>query len=134
MRSVGLLVSTSGFAVAADEDERYHEIRLQALAQRLRAALADMRKQALTRALRNMDGMAGLQFDARHLPLGPYAIHLATGRVTCDGESVSIEVPKRSNLTAVPWLPYDEKLLETIIYTALEIARRQKSPAQDPSV
>ena len=52
---------------------------------------------------------------------------LATGRVTCDGEPVTIDVPKSSNLAAVPWLPYDEKLLEMICYTAIEIAHRNKT-------
>ncbi len=133
LRSVDLLVSTSGFAVAAEDEERHRETRLQEIAQRPLGAMADMRKQALERVLRNLDGMADLHFDARHLRLGAYAIHLATGRVTCDGEPVTIEVPKGSNLVAVPWLPYDEKLLEAIVYAALEIARRRKGQTHDLS-
>jgi hypothetical protein len=127
LRAADLLVSISGFAVGSEDEERDRETRLRHLAQRPLGAMAEMRKQVLARALRDLDGMAGLQFDARHLRLGPYAIHLATGRVTCEGDPVTIEVPKHSNLTAVPWLPYDEKLLATILSTALDIARRQNS-------
>jgi hypothetical protein len=125
LRAVDLLVSTSGFAVTTNDEERHRESRLQHLAESPLGQMAEMRKQVLARALRGLDGMAGLQFDARHLRLGPYAIHLATGRVTCDGEPVTIDVPKRSNSTAVPWLPYDEKLLEMICYIAIELAQRE---------
>jgi hypothetical protein len=126
LRAVDLLVSTSGFAVTAEDDERHWERRMQHLAQSPLGAMSEMRKEALARALGRLDGIANLQFDARHLRLGPYAIHLATGRVTCDGEPVAVEAPKSLQLAAVPWLPHDEKLLETICYTAIEIARRIK--------
>lgn len=126
LRSVDLLVSVSGFAVTGDEDPS-REARLWRLASGPLGPMAEMRRQALERALAGLDGMASLAFDARHLRLGRYAIHLATGRVTSDGEPVTIELPSRPNLAAVPWLPYDEKLLETICYTALEIARRAGS-------
>ena len=89
-------------------------------------AMAEIRKQALKRMLRGLDGV---QFDARHLRLGPYTIHLATGRVTRDGEPVAIDLPKDAGRTARPWLPYDEKLLETIYWTAIEIAVRLSAPA-----
>jgi Domain of unknown function (DUF4132) len=124
LRAVDLLVSVSGFALTTEDADQERENRLQHLALRPLGPMAEMRKQALERALRGLDGMADLHFDARHLRLGPYAIHLATGRVTRQGEPVTIDVPKRSNLLAVPWLPYDEKLLETICCAAIEIARR----------
>jgi hypothetical protein len=129
LRTVDLLASVSGFALGTDDEVPSRNARLHDLARRPLGPMAEMRKQALERALRGLNGMAGLQFDARHLRLGPYAIHLATGRVTRDGEPVVINLPKASNLAAVPWLPYDEKLLETICYTAIEIAARLPSPA-----
>jgi hypothetical protein len=86
--------------------------------------MAEMRRRALQYALRGLAETADLQFDARHLRLGRYTVHLATGRVTRDGDPVEIDLPKRTKLAAVPWLPYDEKLLETICYTAIEIAAR----------
>jgi hypothetical protein len=83
-----------------------------------------MRKQALERVPRDRDGLDHIEFDARHLRVGPYAIHLVTGRVVCDGEPVAAHLPERSNLAAVPWLSYDERLLEAIVHTAFELARR----------
>ena len=124
LRTVDLLVSVSGFALESEDIEPHREARLWRLAEEPLGATAEMRKQALACALRGLDGMEHLQFDARHLRLGPYAIHLTTGRVTRDGDPVAIDPPKRSNIVAVPWLPYDETLLETICYTAIEIARR----------
>jgi hypothetical protein len=38
-------------------------------------------------------------------------------------------LPKDAGRTARPWLPYDEKLLETIYWTAIEIAVRLTTPA-----
>jgi hypothetical protein len=127
LRTVDLLVSVSGYALEG-EDQPNREARLWRMAEAALPATANIRKQALERALRDLDGMEDLQFDTRHLRLGPYAIHLATGRVTRDGDPVAIDPPPRSNLVAVPWLPYDEALLETICYTAIEIARRVKAP------
>jgi hypothetical protein len=126
LRAVDLLVSTSGFAITAEDEGSRRDNRLRRLAQSSLGSMMDMRKQALERALRDVDGMTDLQFDARHLLLGPYAIHLATGRVTRDGEPITVDPPKRFSLTAVPWLPHDERLLETILRTALEIAERRK--------
>jgi hypothetical protein len=122
LRTVDLLVSVSGFALVG-EDPPQREARLWRMSVAPLGATADLRKQALECALRGLDGMEGLQFDARHLRLGPYAIHLATGRVTRDGDPIEVDPPQRSNLVAVPWLPYDEALLETICLTAFEIAR-----------
>jgi hypothetical protein len=124
LRAVDLLVSASGFGLAADDDDPARESRLRYLSQYSVGAMTDMRKEALARMFRGLDGMADWRFEARHLRVGPYAIHLATGRLTRDGEPVAIEVPKRASLPVAPWLPYDEKLLETIFLTAIEIAKR----------
>lgn len=122
LRAVDLLVSTSAFALATEDDDVSRRIRLQVLSERGLGAMAEMRRQVLERALRGLEGMEELAFDARHLRLGPYAIHLATGRVTRDGEPVTVELPDRFTSVAAPWLPYDEKLLEMICRTALTIA------------
>jgi hypothetical protein len=82
MRAVDLLVSTSGFSVTT-EDADPRQTHLRDLAETPLGAMAEIRKQALERMLRGLDTV---QFDARHLRLGPYAIHMATGRVTRDGE------------------------------------------------
>jgi hypothetical protein len=121
MRAVDLLVSTSGFAVTTENAEPGDETHLWRLAETPLGAMAEMRKRALERMLRGLDGVG---FDARHLRLGPYAIHLATGRVTREGEPVAVDLAKDTTRTARPWLPYDEKLLERIYWTAIEIAVR----------
>jgi len=123
LRAVDLLVSVGGFALEDDAWDSNRRVRLWRMAENPLGAMAEMRRQALERALHRMDGMELLAFDPRHLRLGPYAIHLATGRITRDGEPVTVDLPER-NLAAVPWLPYDEKLLETICHTAIEIVRR----------
>jgi hypothetical protein len=124
MRAVDLLVSTGGFAVTSNDAEPGDERLLWRLAENPLGAMAEARKQALERMLRGLDGVA---FDARHLRLGAYAIHLATGRVTRDGEPVEFDLPKDRKRAARPWLPYDEKLLEKIYWTAIEIAVRAPS-------
>jgi Domain of unknown function (DUF4132) len=126
MRSVDLLVSTSGFAVTDEDADADQETHLRRLAETPFGAMADIRTAALKRMLRGLDGV---KFDARHLLLGPYAVHLATGRITREGEPVAIDLPKDAGRTARPWLPYDEKLLETIYWTAIEIAVRLTTPA-----
>jgi hypothetical protein len=127
LRAVDLLVSVSGFALISEGEAQDREMHLHNLALRPLGPMAEMRKQALKRVLRGLEGMADLHFDARHLRLGTYAIHLATGRVTRDGEPIAIDVPKRANPVAVPSLPYDEKLLEAICCAAIEIARREET-------
>jgi hypothetical protein len=126
LRSVDLLVSASGFAVTPPDDwsalDLPRQIHLSRLVEGPLSPMSEMRRAALERALVGRDGMADLRFDARHLLLGPYAIHLATGRVTRDGEPVVVE-PDAPSLAAVPWLPYDEKLLGLIANTALILAR-----------
>jgi hypothetical protein len=124
LRAVDLLVSVGGFALSDGMWDSNRRARLWHLAGNPLGAMAEMRRQALERALHSLDGMEALRFDPHHLRLGPYAIHLATGRVTRDGEPVAIDLPERGKLAAVPWLPYDEKLLETICHAAIEIARR----------
>jgi len=49
--------------------------------------------------------------------------------VTRDGEPVAVDLAKDANRSARPWLPYDEKLLERIYWTAIEIALRLSAAA-----
>jgi hypothetical protein len=126
MRAVDLLVSASGFAVATEDADTEPESHLRRLAETPLGAMAEMRREALQRMLRGLDNV---RFDARHLRLGPYAIHLTTGRVTRDGEPVTVDLAKETSRTARPWLPYDEKLLERIYWTAIEVALRLSAVA-----
>lgn len=125
-RSVDLLVGTSGFATIMEpgptSEEPLRRAHLEHLGESPLGAMAEMRKRAVERVLSGRPDMSRLEFGPRHLRLGSYAIHLATSRVTRDGDPVTIDLPSRSSIAAVPWLPYDEKLLERIVYTAIEIA------------
>ncbi|MGT0194258.1 hypothetical protein ACVHYJ_19765 [Burkholderia pyrrocinia] len=54
--------------------------------------------------------------DERHVRAGTWSVHCATGRVMRDGEPVEpVTEPSPSPLRAVPWLPYDEALLQRIV-------------------
>ena len=48
--------------------------------------------------------------------------------VTRDGDPVTVDLPKDPKRSERPWLPYDEKLLEAIYWTAIEIAVRLNAP------
>jgi len=52
-----------------------------------------------------------ITIDERHVRVGAWPVHCATGRVTRDGELA----PPLSPLRAAPWLPYDEALLQRIV-------------------
>jgi hypothetical protein len=56
-----------------------------------------------------------MSMEARQVRVGPFAVHLATARVTKGGAPVEVAEPASgATLAAVPWLPYDEVLLQKI--------------------
>jgi hypothetical protein len=114
MRAVDLLVSVAAFGLDDDPELRRDERRwrmLAQLAERPLGEMARMRKAVLRRIL-----PATVTFSARHAHVGPYAVHLATARVTRDGEPVPVDAD-RTTATPLPWLPYDETLLERVART-----------------
>ncbi|MFF5226024.1 hypothetical protein [Dactylosporangium sp. NPDC000521] len=46
----------------------------------------------------------------------------ATARVTRDGDPVTTDVRHRVPAAAVPWLPYDEHLLERVAHRVVALA------------
>jgi hypothetical protein len=72
----------------------------------------------------NLPDGAPLRWDARHVHVGPYAVHLSTGRVTRNGEPVDVELPAPYAEPPMPWLPYDERFLERIAHTVVLLAYR----------
>jgi hypothetical protein len=142
-RAVDLLVSVSAFAVddrddfgpltagdlgvrlAADKSPvvapaRAHpgvarRDRLHALGQRSLGAMAEMRRRALELALAPHIDAGRVAVEARHVRVGDATVHLATGRVVENGAALEFEAPVgKAALAAVPWLPYDEVLLQRI--------------------
>lgn len=118
-RAVDLLVSASALALVEEEQSVEREQRLFYLANLAPGPMAGMRRAVLEQVFADQIEDGRMALEARHLMVGRHAIHLSTGRVTKDGAEVAIEVAaKGSKLGAVPWLPYDEALLEKIAAAA----------------
>lgn len=118
-RAVDLLVSASALALVEEEQSAQREERLFYLANLAPGPMVGMRRAVLEQVFADQIKDGRMVLEARHLMLGRHAIHLTTGRVTKDGAEVVIEVVAKGNkLGAVPWLPYDEALLEKIAATA----------------
>ncbi|HIE1653639.1 DUF4132 domain-containing protein [Burkholderia cenocepacia] len=132
-RAVDLLVSVSAFALdddatraataslAADpvrlrelEAERWQ--RLNRLSDLPLGVMAQHRKHVLSLVFAEPVAQGKITIDERHVRVGAWSVHCATGRVTRDGEPVEPAIaPPPSPLRAVPWLPYDEALLQRIV-------------------
>jgi len=142
-RAIDLLVSVAGFAIdniddfgiltVADlgvrlvsdtspvvEPAREHpgvtrRRRLRALGSRPLGVMAGMRRRALELALAPHIEAGRASVEERHVRVGDATVHLATGRVVENGQAVELEPPpQKAALAAVPWLPYDEVLLQRI--------------------
>lgn len=116
-RAVDLLVSTSAFALADDEQDERRGQRLAYLASLETGPMVGMRRAVLQQVFARQIADGRMAIEPRHLLVGRHAIHLATARVTHDGVQVQVEAEaaaKGKKLAAVPWLPHDEALLETI--------------------
>ncbi|WP_431256799.1 DUF4132 domain-containing protein [Roseateles chitinivorans] len=136
-RAIDLLVSTAGFALedgpsdlpltvddldAARRSGAPHPQiarwrRLEALSEHSLGEMAQARRDALAHVLADVIADGRVSMTARHLQVGDHAVHLATARVTVRGEPVVLDIPPAPagrRLAAVPWLPYDEVLLQRI--------------------
>ncbi|MGW2628963.1 DUF4132 domain-containing protein [Streptomyces chattanoogensis] len=134
LRSVDLLISASSYAwrdttdpahghSPAHDCDSWRELnRLYELPLRQTARL---RREALQRIFADHISAGRVEFGPRHLHLHGHDIHLATGRVTRDGDPVDISLPESRGARPLPFLPYDEKLLERIVHTAEELMARQ---------
>jgi hypothetical protein len=142
-RAVDLLVSVAGFAIedgtssmpltlgdigvrmagkvvipapATPHPRVARGIRLAHLARLNLNDMASTRRAVLARIFAQHIAAGTIVLEERHLRLGPHAIHLQTARVTKDGAPVELTFSgKRAKLHAVPWLPYDEALLQKIV-------------------
>ncbi|MGS0895351.1 DUF4132 domain-containing protein [Burkholderia stagnalis] len=130
-RAVDLLVSVAAFALdddatraaAARADpvrERAaraaRQDRLHRLSELPLGTMARHRRQVLALVFAGPIEAGRMTLDERHVRVGAWSVHCATGRVTRDGEPVDASLdPPPSPLRAVPWLPYDEALLQRIV-------------------
>lgn len=70
---------------------------------------ADVRREVLRRLYARTPD---LTVGARHVAVTGHKIHIATARVTRDGDPVIVEQPKVEGLT---WLPHDDEVLSAIV-------------------
>ncbi|UXU85581.1 DUF4132 domain-containing protein [Burkholderia sp. S-53] len=132
-RAVDLLVSVSAFALDDDatraaaaaltvDPVRRRDIdadrrqRLDRLSDLPLGVMARHRQHVLALVFADAIAQGRMTIDERHVRVGAWSVHCATGRVTRDGEPVEPATePPPSPLRAVPWLPYDEALLQRIV-------------------
>lgn len=125
-RAIDLLVSASAFALADDAQDEQRGQRLAYLATLETGPMTGMRRAVLQQVFAKQIAEGRMAIAPRHLMVGRHAIHLATGRVTLDGAEVTVDVAaKGSKLAAVPWLPHDEALLDTIAGLAGQLLNSQ---------
>lgn len=119
LRAVDLLVSAGSFGwceTHAHEPGAWQQ--LNRLYDQPLGEGARMRREALRRILAAQIASGRVELGARQLLLdGRYAVHLATGRVTRDGDPVEISLPTGRQAVPLPFLPYDETLLERVVRT-----------------
>ena len=124
-RAVDLLVSVAGFALEDTASTKTRSLHPQAAARgrhiarmgKLRVGeMASMRRVVLKRVFEREIVAGTVAIDSHHVRVRAFSIHLATARVTRDGAPIDLDLPKgNAKLAAVPWLPYDEVLLERIV-------------------
>lgn len=133
-RAADLLVSVSGFALA---DEQANLMSGAACAPPFRvpapkakgdhldhlstlplSVMAANRRSTLSLVFAKQIENGSMSVEERHVRIGEFAVHVATARVTKNGEAVDMaEADQGRRLGAVPWLPYDEILLQRIVDT-----------------
>jgi hypothetical protein len=117
-RAVDLLVSISAIAVEMEEDGYSPERnrRVQLLADQ--AGVDAMRRHAIARVLQPQIAAGTVTLEGFHVHAGGAKVSMRTGRVVRNGTPVELRLNASSKrLHAVPWLPYDEALLERVIHS-----------------
>ncbi|MFE1171442.1 DUF4132 domain-containing protein [Streptomyces sp. NPDC058773] len=118
LRAVDLLVSAGSFAwCATHAHDRDTWQALNRLYDQPLGRTARLRRAALRRVLAAHIASGRIELGDRHLHLNGYDIHLATGRVTREGDPVDLAPPAGRGAVPLPFLPYDEALLERVVHT-----------------
>lgn len=135
-RAIDLLVSVSSFAIEElaqsatgqplpQMPEASREQRLNLLAGQNLTQMTLMRRHVLGMAFATLIEEGLVSLEGRHVRVGDYAVHLVSGRVTRNGAPVEVALAGQSGkLAALPWLPYDEVLLERIANTVCVLLNR----------
>ncbi|MBN3788610.1 DUF4132 domain-containing protein [Burkholderia sp. Ac-20353] len=130
-RAADLLVSVAGFALgddasdaplaAAERDRWYAERqarddRLYRLSALPLGVMAQHRRHTLSLVLADRIAQGAVAIDERHVRVGEFSVHCATGRVTRGGEPVDMALEPAASLPRSGlWVPYDEALLQRIV-------------------
>lgn len=120
-RAVDLLVSAAAVALDTEEsgETRARGQRLQLLADQ--QGIDAMRRHAIAQVLQAQIAAGTVILDGFHVCAGGARVSMRTGRVVRDGTPVQLALADgagRANaLRAVPWLPYDEVLLERVVHS-----------------
>lgn len=118
-RAVDLLVSVSALALLADDDgSTWDERTTRLFLLRDQAGIDATRRQVLERVLSRQVAAGMVSVQGFHVHVGDAKISLRTGKVWRDGALVDLALkPASKRLGAVPWLPYDEALLERVVHS-----------------
>lgn len=117
-RAVDLLVSVSAVALEADagKDLRERGRRLLLLADQ--AGMDAMRRRMIAQLLQAQIAAGRVRLEGFHVHAGGAQVSMRTGRVLRNGTPLELAPPAPAKrLSAVPWLPYDEALLERVIHS-----------------
>ena len=115
-RAVDLLVSVA--AIAQEDADGYTAERCRrVLLLADRTDMHAMRRHALERVLAAQIAAGTVRLEGFHVHAGGAQVSMRTGRVLRDGAPLDLPVPAAGKkLKAVPWLPYDEALLERVLH------------------
>jgi hypothetical protein len=129
LREVDLLVSVGTYALAEDPslDAQLRQRQLASLSVQPAGESLRMRRAALERIFGSHPYAPHVVFDERHARVGEFAVHLSTARVTRRGDPIALPLAPQRTAIALPWLPYDETLLERIAHTVAALIQQGAS-------
>jgi hypothetical protein len=127
LREVDLLVSVGSYALAEDPslDAALRQRQLASLTARPASESLSMRRHALEHIFSSHPYGAHVVFDERHARVGDFAVHLSTARVTRRGDPIAVPMALQRTAIPLPWLPYDETLLERVAHTVAALVQQE---------
>ncbi|GGY03288.1 DUF4132 domain-containing protein [Massilia dura] len=124
-RAADLLVSVAAVALESEELE-WPRLRLLSNGSGVHA----VRRQVLERLLHAQIAAGRVAIEGFHVHAGGARVSMRTGRVMRDGAPVDLALkPASKKLGAVPWLPYDEALLERVVHSVAALLDDDHAPA-----
>ena len=125
-RAVDLLVSVSAVALDSGDDDfsLARQRRIMRLAQQ--HGIDATRRRVIEAVLAPQIAAGAVTVDGFHVCVGDALVSIRTGRVVRDGAPVDLALdPAPARLGALPWLPYDEVLLERVVHSVAALLSNQ---------